>query len=118
MNPSKRRGTAWESAIVDYAQANGAPHAERRALNGAKDRGDVAGIPSVVIEAKDEAKHDLAGWANETERERINDGAAIGLTWIKRRGKASPGEGYVLMRGDIAWRLLREAGYVAGGTNG
>jgi len=115
MSASKRKGTSWESMIVDYARANGAPHAERRALNGAKDRGDIAGIVSVVIEAKNAAEMRLAAWADETEQERINDGAAIGLTWIKRRGRTSPADGYVMFRGDIAWRLLREAGYIPEG---
>ena len=56
MSRSKARGTAWETAIVDYLRTVGAIHAERRALNGAKARGALAGLPGVVVEAKSAAK--------------------------------------------------------------
>jgi Holliday junction resolvase len=80
MSASKRKGTGWESAVVQYLKENGVTQAERRALTGAKDRGDIAGIPGVVIECKNEARIDLASYANETEQERLNDGARIGIT--------------------------------------
>ncbi|WP_329013135.1 hypothetical protein OG271_03860 [Micromonospora rifamycinica] len=112
MSASKRKGTAWESAIVAYLIANGVPRAERRTLAGAKDRGDIAGIPGVVIEAKSATRIDLAGWLDETEAERRNDLASVGAAWIKRRGKASPGQGYVVMTGERFLRLLADAGYV------
>lgn len=92
----------------------GVPHAERRALNSTKDRGDVAGIPGVVIEAKNEAKTKLGEWLNEAEVERSNAGAVVGVVWHKRRGIASPLGGYVTMTGAQFVRLLREAGYIEG----
>lgn len=113
MSASKRKGTAWEAAVVGYLRENGVPHAERRALNGSKDRGDIAGIPGVVLEAKSATRIDLAAWLDETEQERRNDNASIGATWIKRRGKTSPGQGYVLMPGERFLRLLADAGYIA-----
>ena len=116
MSKSRRKGTAWESAIVDYLRANGVPHAERRALNGAKDRGDIAGLPGVVIEAKSAARVELAAWLDEAEAERANDKADIGVVWFKRRGRACPGAGFVLMSGDTLVRLLAAAGYVAEGA--
>ena len=112
MSASRRKGTAWETAVVKYLQENGAPHAERRALAGGKDRGDIAGIPGVVIECKNEKIISLATYVDETEAERRNAGARIGLAWIKRRGKSSPGDGYVLMTGDMLIRLLADAGYL------
>jgi hypothetical protein len=115
MSASKRKGTGWESAVVQYLKDNGVQYAERRTLNGAKDRGDIAGIPGVVIECKNEKSISLAGYANETEQERDNDGARIGVAWIKRRGKASPGAGYVLLDGDTLIRLLSDAGYIPKG---
>ena len=50
---------------------------------------------------------------------RLRDLAALALiigspfraAWIKRRGKASPGEAYVVMDGETFTHLLREAGY-------
>jgi hypothetical protein len=78
-----------------------------------KDRGDIAGIPGVVIECKNERAVALAAYADETAAEAANDSAPIGLAWIKRRGKASPASGYVLLDGNTLIRLLADAGYIA-----
>jgi hypothetical protein len=50
MNKSKIKGTAYETAVVRHLNDNGFPYAERRALAGNLDKGDIAGIPSVVME--------------------------------------------------------------------
>lgn len=113
MSRSKAKGTLWESAIVTYLRSNGVPHAERRALAGTLDRGDIAGIPGVVIEAKSAARLDLAGWLAEAECERDNDHATHGIVWAKRTGKTSAADGYVLMTGAALVQLLTEAGYIA-----
>lgn len=113
MSASKAKGTRWESAIVDFLRASGVPHAERRALNGSQDRGDIAGIPGVVIEGKNAKAVTLASWLDEAEAERINDNATIAAVWHHRRGKASPGDGYVTMSGAMFVKLLTEAGYIA-----
>ena len=112
MSKSKARGTAWESAIVGYLRGTGAPHAERRAASGANDRGDIAGIPGLVCEAKAAARMELAAWLDEAEVERRNDGAALAVVWVKRRGKASPADAYVVMTGAALVHLLAEAGYL------
>lgn len=111
MSAAKRRGTSWETAIVTHLRANGFPNVERRALNGAKDRGDIAGIPGVVIEAKAAKTITLAEWLDETEAERDNDNALYGALWVKRRGHASPGRAYVVMSGDDFVKLLWDAGH-------
>ena len=116
MNASKRKGTAWEAAIVDHLRECGWPHVERRALNGSVDRGDIAGIPGVVIEAKNEKTITLAAYLDEANTERRNDHANIGVAWFKRRGRTSPADGYVLMDGAQFTALLREAGYHPEGT--
>lgn len=109
MSASKRKGTAAETAIVDRLQAAGYP-AERRALTGSKDRGDVSGIRTrlgrVVIEVKNCAQMALAAWVDEAKLERDNDSATIGVVWHKRRGKGSPLDWYVTMDGDTFLRLL------------
>lgn len=109
MSAQRRKGTSWESAIVAYLAENGWPYAERRALAGARDRGDIAGVPGVVIEAKNAARLDLAGWLAEAAAERANDGARYGVVWAKRRGKASAGDGYVVMDGATFVALLAAA---------
>ncbi|AGL13860.1 hypothetical protein [Actinoplanes sp. N902-109] len=111
MSASKDKGTAWESRIVGYLAENGFPHAERRALNGTQDRGDIAGVPGVVIEAKNCKTTSLATWVDEALLEQANDGAAHSAVWHHRRGKASPADGFVTMTGAGFIRLLREAGY-------
>lgn len=111
MSAQRRKGTAWESRIVDYLRGCGWPHAERRALGGANDRGDIAGIPGVVIEAKSVARIDLAGWLKEAQTEAANDKADLGVVWFKRKGKTDAGAGYVLMDGETFVDLLNSAGY-------
>jgi len=115
VNPSKRRGTGWESDIVVYLKLHGWRYAERRALNGSQDRGDVAGIPGVVIEAKNVKAITLSAFIDEATHEAKNDGAGIGVAWIKRRGKASPADGYIVMDGATFVSMLHDAGY--GGHN-
>lgn len=111
-NKPKRIGTAWESAIITYLKEHGVLHAERRTLAGSGDRGDIAGIPGVVIEAKNVARMDLSGWLDEAEKERANDGAEFGVVWHKKKGKTSPGAAYVTMDGSSFVRLLGLAGFI------
>jgi hypothetical protein len=111
VSAAKQRGTAWESAVVAFLRERGWPNAERRALNGRADRGDIAGVIGVVVEAKNARTVDLAGWLREAQAEALNDRARHGVVWFKRRGKASAGDGYVLMDGETFVALLVEAGY-------
>lgn len=109
MSRNKQRGTAWESAVVRFLQGVGFVHTERRALAGNKDRGDLAGIPGLVVECKHVARLDLSGWLDEAELERDNDRARYGAVWVKRKGTTNPGRSYVLMSGDDFGRLLADA---------
>jgi hypothetical protein len=111
MSASKAKGTAWESAIVAYLKDSGWVHVERRTLNGNKDRGDIAGIPGIVIEAKSVKTITLGSFVDEANVEAANDDAAAGVAWIKRRGKTSAGHGYVVMDGGTFTQLLKAAGY-------
>lgn len=106
MSTSKAKGSAWERAIVEYLRTIAWPHAERRLAGSVKDRGDIAGVPGVVIEAKNTARLELATWVAEAEVERIHDGAWLGVVWHKRRGKASAADGYVTMTGRQFAQLL------------
>lgn len=99
-----------------YLRGAGASQAERRTLCGAKDRGDIAGIPGLVIEAKSAARMELAAWLDEAEAERVNDGADVAAVWVKRRGKTSPAAGYVVMDGATLVRLLVAAGLMPEAT--
>jgi hypothetical protein len=110
MSAAKAKGTAAETAVVRFLQANGYPHCERRALAGAQDRGDVAGIPGIVIEVKAAARLELAGWVDEAVKEALRpDGQfEVPVVWHKRRGYTNPGDWYVTMDGCAFLALLKE----------
>jgi hypothetical protein len=93
---SKKRGTAFESAVVAWLRANGRPQVERRALNGARDRGDIAGLPNSVLECKATSRLDLAGAVDEARVEAANAGVDLYAAVIKRRGRGDPGDAYVV----------------------
>lgn len=101
----------WETAIVRYLQEQGFRYAERRRMNGIHDRGDIAGLPGVVIEAKNVARFTLSEWADEATIEAVNDASKIGVIWAHRPRKSSPGDGYVIMNGSTFIELLKEGGW-------
>lgn len=99
---AKAAGTRFTSMMAGYfARVLGDDRIERRALCGAKDRGDIAGIrlhgERVVVECKDCARMELPKWLGEAEIERGNDDAGIGIVCHKRKGSAKPEEQYVTM---------------------
>lgn len=108
-SPNKAKGSAWERAVVEFLRKAGWPYAERRIAGSAKDRGDIAGVVGVVIEAKNKASIDLAAWVDEADLERENDGAWLGVVWHKRRMRTSAGHGYVTMTGEQFVTLLGRA---------
>ncbi len=90
VNASKNKGTAFESAVVKLARANGFPLAERLALAGSLDKGDIRLCPNVIVECKAYATYSDAQvmlWLGETEAERINAGASHGFLAVKRARK-------------------------------
>lgn len=112
MSASKRKGTAWESAVVNFLRANGFPAVERRALSGSADRGDVAGVSGWVIEAKATRSIDLAQAVDEARTEAANAGASWHAAVIKRRMRPA-GDGYAVMSLAQLARLIAAAN---GGT--
>lgn len=111
MSAGKRKGTAWESAIVTYLR-QWFPWADRVPLSGARDRGDVTiGPGGPVIEAKNCARISLAEFVDEANAEARNARAPFGVAWVKRRGRSNPGDGYVVMDGHTFVKLCIEAGY-------
>ena len=90
MNRSKAIGTAAETAVVRASRARGFPWADRVALHGRSDVGDIYLCPGVIVEVKggDWARKAsdtlIDDWLSETERERINAGAAVGFLVVQR----------------------------------
>jgi hypothetical protein len=114
---AKKAGASFESLIAAYLAAHVDDRIERRTKNGSKDRADVSGLrhmgqPIVieVIEAKDHGgRLEVGPWLNETEVERLNDDAGVGLIIAKRRGYARPESQIVIMTlGDLISLLTGE----------
>lgn len=110
-NPSKRKGTAAETAVVEYLKGRGWIHAERRALAGSLDKGDVAGVVGVCLEVKSCKTMDLAGWLREVEAEQANAGAHVGAVVAKKRGTTNPADWYAVLTFRQLVDLLAAAGY-------
>lgn len=111
VNRPKIRGTAWETKVVQALQRAAWPYAERRALQGAVDKGDIAGVLGVTIEAKDCKSITLGPWLKEAHAERDNAKTDVGVVWAKRRGFTEAEDGYVVMDGRTFMQLLKAAGY-------
>lgn len=110
MTKSKQKGTAFERQIADYL-GRWWPYADRAPLTGNKDRGDIAGTPGIVWECKNAKRLELAAWLTETEIERENAQADVGILVVKRRGTTKPGDQYAILRLEEVVDLLIEAGY-------
>lgn len=88
-NASKAKGTRAESAVVRYLESRGI-HAERRALHGAKDPGDILVEGHIVLEVK--AGKQTVGygrtlkeqWLNQTRVETANASLNSGYLIIVR----------------------------------
>jgi Holliday junction resolvase len=111
-NRNKAKGTSWETEIVNTLQAAGCNSARRVVQAGAADVGDVhVGAilcPLVAIEAKNEKALTFSSYVDEANREADNAGALFGgVAWVKRRGKASALDGYVVMDGRTFLDWLR-----------
>jgi hypothetical protein len=94
MSGQRDIGTRGETAVVRFLQAEGFPQAHRRALKGALDEGDVWVDPRPLAMIEVKAGHmaekasdgQVALWFEETERERVNSGAQVGILVVKRAG--------------------------------
>lgn len=141
VNRPKAIGTAAETAVVRAARRWGFGQAERRALHGSADVGDILLCPGIILEvkggaaAKDASDTDIERWLDETDHERINAGADVAILVTQRRNVGAPnadrwwawwrlgwldqlrGLDYltndtpIRMRLDNALQILRTAGY-------
>lgn len=109
MAPRRPRdiGTAAESAVVRYLRTAGFPHAERRALRGNHDAGDVTGTPGICWEVKGGTAARMASdgliqaWLDETDKERVAAGADVGVLVVQRPGigPANAGRWWAILPG-------------------
>lgn len=124
MSRSKDIGTRAETAVVRYLQANGFPHAERRALRGRQDAGDITGTPGICWEVKARKRPisdtDVAAWLAETETEAAAADAEIGVLVVRRAGvgEGNAGRWWAYLTAGTVTGLASEGGFVPYGQLG
>ena len=114
MSKSKQKGTAAESAFVKAECVTEIfPHVERRTLSGAADQGDVSGMLGIAVEIKNHASYKFPEWLRETEVERVNAKADVGLLVVKPNGigLGSVDQWWAIMPVGAMMKLLSDAGY-------
>lgn len=101
---AKQAGSSFETLVAKYlAEVLADDRIERRAKNGAKDRGDITGVRTitgarVVVECKNYAgKYHITDWLRQATVEAGNDDAQLGVVVAKKRGTAKPAEQVVFM---------------------
>lgn len=103
-----------ETAVVRFLCANGWPGAERRAMRGQYDYGDVIGTPGICWEVKAgkvaevAADCDVRTWQDQTDIEKKNSGAAVGILVLKRKAVsgANAGKWWAYIRTEDLYRLM------------
>lgn len=111
MSKAKQKGTAAETAVVQWLRSEGWQYTERRALSGNLDKGDINMGAPVVLEVKDHKTITLSAWLKELEAEMANAEVAVGAVIAKKRGTMNVGDWYAVMPASVFAVLLREAGY-------
>ena len=119
-NPNKQKGTAWESSVRDFLNAEldrvdeygklrdpfDGLNIRRPAQEGARDVGDVHAVP-FVLEAKDVAKPTVPSFLRQAEVEAINAGFPFGVAVVKiRRANVRAGKVHFTIR---TWTRVRRA---------
>ena len=109
-NPPKKKGTAFESALVAHIEAAGFP-ARRVALTGSADQGDIHlhdGDGDLhVIEAKNRKGYQLPTAVDQAKREAENAGSTFPVAVLKRNGVGDVGRSFVVMELDDWLALLK-----------
>lgn len=100
-------GTQAETWVAEYMSYHGWPDAEKRRTSGSKDRGDInSGQSKLVVEVKADKGMAFPEFLRQTEIERVNASAAVGVCVIK-----PPGFGKQRM--DRWWMLMSGGTYDA-----
>ena len=117
-NASKQKGTAWESACAKYLRLNGFRSADRRALAGVRDRGDLTGLPGFVVSCKSVARFLIGEFIDEARAQAKNQDEFEGnpekpnmcVVFLKRRGFSDPGRSFAIMEIRDYVELMKRAG--------
>lgn len=87
MSKNKDAGTWAETQVVRLYQSSGWPHAERRALTGSVDRGDITGVIGLCTQVKNVAQPRLETWFSELLEQQHNASASACLLAVRKKYK-------------------------------
>jgi hypothetical protein len=107
-SPQKRKGSSAELAVAKWLNRLGWTGAERSRAGWTDDRGDIDGMPGVVIEVKNCKTLSIPAWLRELEVEMKNAKAWTGTLIVKRRGSTDPADWYAIMPASVWAELLLE----------
>jgi hypothetical protein len=105
-SPQKRKGSAAELAVAKWLRKLGWIHAERSRAGWTDDRGDIDGMPGVVVEVKNCKTISIPEWLRELEVEIANAQAWTGTVIVKRRGSMNVDDWYAVMPAKIWGELM------------
>lgn len=107
-------GKDTEQRVARWLREHGYPHAERTVRTGYRvaartlaDAGDIDGCPGLTIQCKslrptDRAERAVEGWLAETEQQRLQTGADVGVLIVRRWGTTDVGRWWAFVP---AWVL-------------
>lgn len=115
MSKSKQKGTLAETAVAEFLKQT-FPAVERRTLSGANDKGDIAGVPNCVVEVKNQRTYKIHEWMKETETERINAEADLGILVIKPNGVgvSKVNQWWAVVSLETITKLIEDSDFVKG----
>jgi hypothetical protein len=120
---NRRKGLDAERAVARYLRTVGFPQAERAVRTGfnaggrkVADPGDIAGIPGVVIQVKNTAREDIAGWMEEVAEQSFKSDAAMGILVQRRSGKSDPARWWAWLMVSELMDLPRSSGEYMGAS--
>ena len=105
-SPQKRKGSAAELAVAKWLRKLGWIHAERSRAGWTDDRGDIDGMPGVVVEVKNCKTISIPEWLRELEVEITNAQAWTGAVIAKRKGSTDVDDWYAIMPAKIWGELM------------
>ena len=106
-NPNRQKGYSFEKEATDYFRDNGFKQAARTRSGSDKDRGDISGVGSWVIQCKNRKNVALPAWWRETEEQAKNHYTRNYCLLIKRWRKPIS-DAYAVVPFRLFVKLLRE----------
>src|SRR5699024_4532034 len=98
---AQQAGPRLEPQLAAYLAEHVDDSIERRTRGRSRDRDDNSGRrhldQKIVVECKNTTRINLSTWATETEIQRGNDDAGVGIIVHKRHGKGQPGDQWVTL---------------------